>query len=679
MKSILKYKYLVGYSFLLYYRYVRRLFIMSFLVMICLSFRAQEYIDTIKKIVYKGQNINLSLVWLPSNHGTVQWQWSDGNEQWQNIPDETSKNLIFPADTTGFYRAMILSGTCNPVYSKLTALKVLNLDITSIDSVTENHALVNCFVSTEDMEFTEQGILYDTKSTPDQYSNKIIDTTLKNEFSIHINDLDTGKTYYVRCYIITSSGQYVYGNISSFSTLQITWIDRINITDTSAGIFYSISSTPAPSEHGVFYSTLPDPDTTSDKVTGTFSDGMFNTLITGLEESTLYYAVPYMKVNGTYHLASEKEIKTFSDYSDEVVDSSAFSIGHKIVWNDLSTARKISQEGYYAEYGRVCRLGTSDTLLLVYHGGPNKGDWINIMMRKSFDDGVTWTTQEILMNINDYSSSYWRFCNPELLELDNGWILLAYTANGKPETNDNCYVHILTSKDRGSTWEGPLKIVTGRSWEPVMIQFSGGELELFYSSEARWWPGDDLEQEIHSIRSTDNGQSWSWPEVVAYFPGKRDGMPVPVILQGNKGVIFSIECVNHWLSPWIIKRDLAGEWDLPNPILNNGPTRYTISGFSGFGGAPYMIQLPSGETVLSIHTGGVNDWKKSHMEVMIGDNDGRNFKSLTTPFGTLPVNEGAIMNSLFLKDNQTVVAISSRNFSDGSSAIYWLEGTIVEE
>jgi hypothetical protein len=283
------------------------------------------------------------------------------------------------------------------------------------------------------------------------------------------------------------------------------------------------------------------------------------------------------------------------------------------------------------------------------------------------------------MNINDYSSSYWRFCNPELRELDNGWILLAYTANGKPETNDNCYVHILTSKDRGSTWEGPLKIVTGRSWEPVIIQLPGGELELFYSSEARWWPDDVLEQEIHSIRSTDNGQTWSWPEVVAYFPGKRDGMPVPVILQGNKGVIFSIECVNHWLSPWIIKRDLGGNWELPDPILNNGPTRWTVSGFSGFGGAPYLIQLPSGETVLSIHTGGVNDWKKSHMEVMIGDNDGRNFRNLTTPYGTLPVNEGAIMNSLFLKDSQTVVAIASRNFSDGSGAIYWLEGTIVPE
>jgi hypothetical protein len=210
-----------------------------------------------------------------------------------------------------------------------------------------------------------------------------------------------------------------------------------------------------------------------------------------------------------------------------------------------------------------------------------------------------------------------------------------------------------------------------------MVQLPGGEIEMFYSSEARWWPGGDLKQEIHSIRSTNNGQSWSYPEVTAYFPDKRDGMPVPVLLQGNRGVIFSIECVQHWLSPWLIKRELNGGWELPDPILNNGPTRWTVSGFSGHGGAPYLIQLPTGETVISAHVYRGGDWHLSNMEVMVGDNEGRNFGALTIPWGDLPVDQGAIHNSMFIKDSETIVLISARNKGLTESAIYWLEGKIV--
>ena len=205
----------------------------------------------------------------------------------------------------------------------------------------------------------------------------------------------------------------------------------------------------------------------------------------------------------------------------------------------------------------------------------------------------------------------------------------------------------------------------------------GGEIELFYSSEARWWPGDDLKQEIHVIRSTDNGQSWSYPVVAAYFPDKRDGMPVPVLLKGNRGVIFSIECVNHWLSPWIIKRDLNQDWDLPDPILNNGSTRWTVTGFSGHGGAPYLVQLPTGEMVISAHIYRGGDWHLSNMEIMIGDNQGRNFTDLSKPWGDLPTDQGAIHNSMFIKDNETIVLISARNNAGSESAIYWLEGKIV--
>ena len=101
------------------------------------------------------------------------------------------------------------------------------------------------------------------------------------------------------------------------------------------------------------------------------------------------------------------------------------------------------------------------------------------------------------------------------------------------------------------------------------------------------------------------------------------------MLQGNRGVIFSIECFQHWLSSWIIKQELKGDWHLSN------------------------------------------------MEVMVGDNEGRNFGALTIPWGDLPVDQVAIHISMFIKDSETIVLISARNKGLTESAIYWLEGKIV--
>jgi hypothetical protein len=99
-------------------------------------------------------------------------------------------------------------------------------------------------------------------------------------------------------------------------------------------------------------------------------------------------------------------------------------------------------------------------------------------------------------------------------------------------------------------------------------------------------------------------------------------------------------------------------------------------GFDGFGGAPYLSQLPTGETIISSHIGRRGDWHQSNMQVMIGDNEARNFEGAAYPWGDLPLQEGAIMTSIFIKDENTVVLVTSRNHSSGGSAIYWLEGTI---
>ncbi|MBN2484944.1 MAG: exo-alpha-sialidase [Bacteroidales bacterium] len=377
------------------------------------------------------------------------------------------------------------------------------------------------------------------------------------------------------------------------------------------------------------------------------------------------------------------KITPLAGYGNDTASIPLRPVAHKIIWNDASTAKKLTQDNF-GDYGRVRRLGNSDTLLLVYHGGPNTLDWLNIYMRISYDNGETWQDEKMIANHREYPDKYWRYCTPELLVMRNGWVMLAYEANARPDENKS-EIHIKISKDSCRTWDGPIKYLTGRTWEPAMVQLHDGEIELFYSSENLWWDkrnesGSNVYQDIKVLRSTNNGLSWSLESRAAYYPLKRDGMPVPLVLQNNKGVVFAIETVNAGTSPYILWRPMNEPWTVTTSNFENNTYRWLATGFSGHGGAPYLLQLPTGETVLSAHIYRGGDWhQNNYMEVMVGDDEARNFGDVTRPWGTLPNNSGAVNNSLFLKNDTTIVTITCRMFPDGTGGLYWLEGSIVEK
>jgi len=633
--------------------------------------------DTVYRTVTRQEAINLNLLWYTINHGSISWEKSENARDWMDIPGETTKNYRFPASTGSYYRAKVLSGTCDPVYSKITKLEVLNLLTDSAANVTKNQADIYCTSELDHSAYPEQGLFYDTKTIPDQNSPVLKDSGNQDSFTTSLTNLQEGITYYARVYAKNTEGIYFLGNSISFSTQKIAATNIVNVTQNTVQLFYTISSTPAPTEHGLLYSPDGMPGINSAKIPGKQDNGVYSATLNAVAPGSQSYLQPYMVVNGNYYFGEVKIVKTLPDYSDFVVDNSPFTVAHKIVWNSPSTAKKISPEGYFGDYGRIKRVGTTDTLVFVYHGGPDNNDWENICMRMSYDNGTNWTSQRILMNIQDHISEYWRFCTPEVLVLQNGWVLIAYEANAKPDENKSS-IQILISKDTCKTFGEPIIYPTGRTWEPAMVQLPGGEIEMFYSSEEKWWPDGPVYQEIHQTVSTDNGYSWSEPKVVAYYPEKRDGMPVPILMQGNKGVSFAIESVNSNLSPFIIKRDLAGPWNLTTSNFFTSPYRWVVNNFSGHGGAPYLLQLPTGEVMLSAHIYRGGDWhQNNYMQTMVGDNNAKNFAQLASPWGILPVNEGAVNNSLFLKDNETVVAVSCRMFTNGSGGVYWLEGKIV--
>ena len=349
-----------------------------------------------------------------------------------------------------------------------------------------------------------------------------------------------------------------------------------------------------------------------------------------------------------------------------------------ITWD--AAARKLSHETEYAEYGRVHRV-IGDTLLLTYHFGDRANYWDNIAIRRSIDGGNTWSKADTLMA--DNNPNYYGFANPEIAVLKNGDVMLAFAGRGNPDDNQHSNIQVRVSRDRGWTFDAPRIVARGRSWEPAMVQLPDGEIELFYSSEAAWWFGPNTanpQQEILMVRSADNGLSWKSPRRVAYTSGMRDGMAVPLVLKDNKGIVFPIESVNNTRSPWITWSSLEAKWNYKGLGAPDNGRRWLATAGNIWGGAPYLIQLPTGETILSCQDAGGrsigSDWKKNTMLVLTGNSIAKNFTNISYPWPNLPANEGAYYSSLFLKDPRTLVLVTTRNFSDHHSEIYWKEGRI---
>jgi hypothetical protein len=350
-----------------------------------------------------------------------------------------------------------------------------------------------------------------------------------------------------------------------------------------------------------------------------------------------------------------------------------------IVWD--KTGKKISHEVYFAEYGRIRRLH-GDTLLLIYHCGGPGNEWDNIVLRKSYDNGGSW--QAPLLVAKDDDPRYYGFSTPDLLVLKNGWLLMAYTGRGKPDDSTHNNIQLCISKDKGQSWSKPAIVSVGRSWEPGMVQLPGNEIELFFSTElsgSRRSQGRP-EQRVTLMTSSNNGQSWSMGKEIAFMKGGRDGMPIPLVLKDNKGIVVAIESVHSKKSPYMLWSSMKKKWDYKTlPFEANGRRWFGAAG-KLWAGAPYIIQLPSGETVVSVQdTGGrkinrYTDWKKNTMLVMIGNSIAKNFTNVTYPWPNLPVTEGAYFNSLFVKNDSTIVAVSTRNFADKHSEVWIKEGHV---
>jgi hypothetical protein len=342
----------------------------------------------------------------------------------------------------------------------------------------------------------------------------------------------------------------------------------------------------------------------------------------------------------------------------------------KIEWNE-DTLTLIEQQ---AGYGRMIRANDGHILCCFDKNG-------RVCVKASVDDGKTWASEPVIVA----SSTFGNVTNPELLKLRNGSVMCCF--NERPGDGIHPFAILsCSSSDGGRTWSVPKRIYKADTkfengcWEPAAIQLPEGEIQLYFANESPYRASD--EQEITMLRSLDDGQTWKKPTTISFRGDHRDGMPVPLLLQdGPKGIVVVIEDngLNGDFKPVIVYSSLPNKWR-HGPVSGDSPCRWPALSVplepDVYAGAPYIRQMPSGETVLSFQCTEAGR-RKPHMLVYVGNNWCRKFAGRSVPF-EVDGDTSCLWNSLFVKSKDVITAVSGTTVR-GVVGLWSIDGKLIRD
>lgn len=288
----------------------------------------------------------------------------------------------------------------------------------------------------------------------------------------------------------------------------------------------------------------------------------------------------------------------------------------------------------WPSYPRV-RVLPDGSYILFWQEGLKAGDGNgrHTLYAKS-DDLVNWKHMGYLWECETVTNALGNedlrvYTNANALVLSTGELMVCssfrtiHTYNKIDHKSDHG-LKIKFSKDGGLTWYGEQTIYHGPNWEAHLMETRDGEIQAYFSESRPWTSWSHSGTSL--VYSRDGGKTWYpklgskplrvmrknwWCEDM----GRNlltDQMPVGIRLNGTDQMAFAMETVTgrvknrQTFSTSIVFSPEDGKWiPIEDEETSDSPT-YRLDNVDGNGNAsgPYLVQFPSGETVLLLTTRG---------------------------------------------------------------------------
>jgi len=246
------------------------------------------------------------ICWATSQNPTT----SNSKQTASGTTGSFSANLSgLTASTTYYVRAYATNSQGTSYASQVSFTTAASISLpavstTSPGQVTYNSYWLGCYVSADGgATVTERGYVMNTSGSPttSSYTHKGYNGSGTGYCDIYVSSLAPNTTYYVRGYAINSAGT-AYGSQLSFTTGSAPVTPTVytdspasSIGPTSATVSGGVSSDGGASvtERGICYNTSGSPTTSNSVVTSGTGTGTFSISLSGLSQSTTYYARAY--------------------------------------------------------------------------------------------------------------------------------------------------------------------------------------------------------------------------------------------------------------------------------------------------------------------------------------------------------------------------------------------------
>lgn len=404
------------------------------------------------------------------------------------------------------------------------------------------------------------------------------------------------------------------------------------------------SSKTFPAEAGVVYYTevvLPDDRMFIDGLGDMPIESMdiwFEEAVISTSEKKSLSITPFMELN---RAAGE-----LNSHADGYERSSL-----KMMYNTFQT--KGQDDGYrYPHYARIRKM--SDGSYIQMWQTPSDED-VNAGSKNGKDvyyslsnDFMTWTVPtELFKSKYVYYDIFNRdtrhYSNGNGIVLSNGDFLAVACFRAPEIYNNEEYTSyqglaIKRSTDCGKSWSTEQIIYNGPCWEPHLMEVEEGVIHCYFAESRPWISGSHSGTSL--IISEDGGSSWTpaagnepyrvmrkkWysEKDNAYF--YTDQMAVGIKLNGTSQLAFAVECVDsrnmsnqETLSSSVVYSPENGQW---NYLQGDEEAACSRQDKLGSGGAPYLVQFHSGETIFAYSA--ASDYK---MYYKVGDDKASDFTS----------------------------------------------------